>query len=358
MLEQPHAQLQIDTMDTRIKTLEARLGNRSILLKGLPATGFTKYNLDWNIKCWGERSNVPFDSIASMPNHLLNSNSTIPRLEFTTETYRSQFYNYIKNSRLEWGINRQRYRVKAEPDISTSDRLAKQPFYTLLELFRQLLPDSDKGPQGQHQSDINIQSSSTSLLSQVSYILDLSFHRRYVCVIFVIEQYLLEIQDAWQDAFNSTMDTASQMIHALSRADIGRTTAVRFSCDKAFDISNTKVPSSTFPYPILFMPMSQTLANLLSTHPQLPLQGSLGLSRTLQQLFMQHQIDSRSYGKANLLLPYYIQCISTALKFVEQHQIQHSHHVSDLQLQQWHQLPMHQHVMALHSPPLGIPKSL
>eukprot|EP00435_Cladocopium_sp_Y103_P021981 s3957_g5.t1 len=58
MMEQYYTQLQIDTMDTRVKTLEARLGNRSLILKGLPATGFNRYNLDWNLKFWCERSNV------------------------------------------------------------------------------------------------------------------------------------------------------------------------------------------------------------------------------------------------------------------------------------------------------------
>ena len=44
--------------------------------------------------------------------------------------------------------------------------------------------------------------------------------------------------------------------------------------DKCFDISNTKSPSSTCPFPIIFISISQTLANLLATHPQLPLRSS------------------------------------------------------------------------------------
>jgi hypothetical protein len=45
---------------------------------------------------------------------------------------------------------------------------------------------------------------------------------------------------------------------SLSRAAIDRTTAFQFSCGKAFDISNATAPSSTFPYPILFMEKSST----------------------------------------------------------------------------------------------------
>ena len=39
-----------------------------------------------------------------------------------------------------------------------------------------------------------------------------------------------------------------------------------------------------------FSDMSQSLANLLSAHPQLPLQGALGLSKTTQQLFHHYQM--------------------------------------------------------------------
>ena len=36
-------------MDARLKTLESTIDNKSLLLRGLPATGFTMNNLDWNI---------------------------------------------------------------------------------------------------------------------------------------------------------------------------------------------------------------------------------------------------------------------------------------------------------------------
>ena len=126
---------------------------------------------------------------------------------------------------------------------------------------------------------------SSSLLAHVSCIPDLRFPRRYVCVTFVISQNLEDIQSNWQATFDSNMDKANQLIQALSRTAIDRTTTYRFSYDKAFDISNTKFPSSTFPYPILFMDMSQSLANLLAAHPQLPLQGALGLSKLLISSF-------------------------------------------------------------------------
>jgi len=50
ILKQYYTQIQIDTMDYSIKTIEAKMGNKALLLRGLPATGFTKHNLDWNLQ--------------------------------------------------------------------------------------------------------------------------------------------------------------------------------------------------------------------------------------------------------------------------------------------------------------------
>ena len=49
ILEHYNTHIQIDTMDTRLKTLESTIDNKALLLRGLPATGFTMNNLDWNI---------------------------------------------------------------------------------------------------------------------------------------------------------------------------------------------------------------------------------------------------------------------------------------------------------------------
>ena len=42
ILEQYYTQIQIDTRDYRIKTVEAKMCNKVLLLRGLPAAGFTK----------------------------------------------------------------------------------------------------------------------------------------------------------------------------------------------------------------------------------------------------------------------------------------------------------------------------
>ena len=56
MLEQYYTQIQIDTRDYRIKTIEAKMGNKVLLLRRLPAAGFTKPILllpyQWETPCW------------------------------------------------------------------------------------------------------------------------------------------------------------------------------------------------------------------------------------------------------------------------------------------------------------------
>jgi len=49
ILEHYNTHIQIDTKDTRLKTLESTIDNKALLLPGLPATGFTMNNLDWDI---------------------------------------------------------------------------------------------------------------------------------------------------------------------------------------------------------------------------------------------------------------------------------------------------------------------
>ena len=50
ILGQYYTQSQIDTKDCRIKTIEATMVNKALLLRRLAATGFTKSNLDWNLQ--------------------------------------------------------------------------------------------------------------------------------------------------------------------------------------------------------------------------------------------------------------------------------------------------------------------
>ena len=66
-----------------------------------------------------------------------------------------------------------------------------------------------------------------------------------VYVIFITTQDLIEVQPPWQRACDSNMDKTNQIIQALSRAAVDRSTTYRFSFGKCFGISNTKSPSTT-----------------------------------------------------------------------------------------------------------------
>ena len=143
-LEQYYTNIQLDTIDTRLKTLEAKMGNNSILLRGLPATGFTKNNIDWNLKYFCDRADISFDQASSISNYIVITDCSILRLEFLTETLRNKFFSYAKANR---GFSQKKFKVKIEADVNSSDRLARQPFYTLLEIFRKILPEEEQGTQ-------------------------------------------------------------------------------------------------------------------------------------------------------------------------------------------------------------------
>lgn len=140
-LESYYSQLQLDMIDSRLRTIEPRLGSKSILLKGLPAVGF-RTNLEYHFKYWAQQAGVSYDLVSSFTNHMYDSDSSILRLEFLTESAKVSFSKYLKDNKCEWNINYNKTKCKQEPDLSTSDRLAKQPYYTLLELLPSVLPQN------------------------------------------------------------------------------------------------------------------------------------------------------------------------------------------------------------------------
>ena len=79
-----------------------------------------------------------------MNSHIIDTASGILRLEFLTENQRTQFFTHVKQNRLDGGFQQKKCKVKVEPDSNAGDRLAKQPFYTLLEIFRNILPEEEE----------------------------------------------------------------------------------------------------------------------------------------------------------------------------------------------------------------------
>ena len=161
----------------------------------------------------------------------------------------------MRSSKNIWLIHGKEYgKAKVENDIPTSDRLALQPYCTLLDLFQGILPADMKGSNGELQTDRDKNATTQQLLAQVTYLLDNRFPRRYVCVLFIVENYLEEIQQKWFDAFTHRMQQTLELIQALSRSAVDKTTTARHNFDKAFDISNTRFPHQQFPFPISMAP--------------------------------------------------------------------------------------------------------
>ena len=96
-----------------------------------------------NINYWCQQAGLDPSCIASMTSHLVDRDNAIQRLEFMTEAQRNSFTQPRKGVKCEWSINYQRYKMRTEPDITSSDRIAKQPSYALLEIFRDILPTSE-----------------------------------------------------------------------------------------------------------------------------------------------------------------------------------------------------------------------
>ena len=93
ILEQYHTQIPIDPMDSRIKTLKAKLGNKFLLLRRLPATGFTKNNPDWNLKYFCELAKVLnlFLLWANISSSQTPTSSDL-NLSLRTENQRTRFF--------------------------------------------------------------------------------------------------------------------------------------------------------------------------------------------------------------------------------------------------------------------------
>ena len=130
-------------------------------------------------------------------------------------------------------------KAKVEQDLPTDERIALQPYYTMMDILQKIGP---AGANGELQTDRNTlqiwgdkAQAPCPLLSQVCYLLDHRFARRYVCVVFVAEAYYEETLARWHEAFSSRMRTTLMLVQALQRAVGDKTTVARHSWNKAFD---------------------------------------------------------------------------------------------------------------------------
>ena len=282
-----------------------QLWQQILLINGLPAHGYNKTELERNVWHYFQKSGVSWECLAAMHTHTLTTDSSVMCLEFTTEIARNEFFQHTRNTKNVWLIHGEEYgKAKVENDIPTSERLVLQPYYTLLDLFQDILPADMKWSNGELQSDrATLQTrpdkndSTQQLLAQVTYLLDNRFPRHYVCVLFIVENYLEDIQQAWSDAFTHRMQHTLELIQALSKSAVDKTRRARHNVDKALDISNIRFPHQQFPFPIMFISMAPSLAKLLSDHPSLPLQIATGLLPIVSSVLMKYRVDASDYGK-------------------------------------------------------------
>ena len=102
----------------------------------------------------------------------------------------------------------------------------------------------------------------------------------------------------WRDhAFTHRMQQTLELIQALSRSAVDKTTTATHNFDKALDISNIRFQHQQFEFPIIFISMAPSLAKLLSDHPSLPLQGATGLLPIVSNALMKYHINPSDYGK-------------------------------------------------------------
>ncbi|CAK9022545.1 Uncharacterized protein SCF082_LOCUS15844, partial [Durusdinium trenchii] len=281
VMEAQYGQLHFDMVDTRLRSLEQSRSNRTILIRGLPAFGYSRSALEKNARYFLSIASLDFSCVAAMHTHVVTSSSSIMRLELTTEEQRRQLFQAMRTSKQMRRLPDHEEKAIVEQHLPTDERIALQPYYAMLDILQQLGPTP------------------CPLLAQVCYLLDHRFARRYVCVVFVAEEFYDGTLAKWHEAFSSRMRSTLQLMQALQRAVGDNTTVARHSWNKAFDLANIPDPQLHFEYPLIPLSMSSSVAALLEKHPSLPLQGASGLLATVSQVFQDYGVQVEEYGKGS-----------------------------------------------------------
>ena len=298
MQETSMQQMTNERIAAQVQSLERSRANRTVLLHELPPFT-TKRALDNNINhfLWG--ANLEESDVCALHNHLLTSSSVVVRVEFLSEIKAQQFLTYMRNSKKYWKTpDNSDTRLRAEQDVPTDDRLSMQPFHALLDILNELEDETDFQVWRQTlQIWSSRKATAQRMLAQVAYVLDARYSRRYCCLLLLCADHYDAILNRWHGAFSQRMRSTMNLIQALRRAVIDRTTTTRPTYDKAFDVSNVAFHHHSFPYPIFPMRMGPDLAKLLESHPLLPFQGAGGLLSLTQQAFQDYGANSDDFGK-------------------------------------------------------------
>ena len=298
MQETSMQQMTNERIAAQVQSLERSRANRTVLLHELPPFT-TKRALDNNINhfLWG--ANLGESDVCALHNHLLTSSSAVVRVEFLSEIKAQQFLSYMRNSKKYWKTpDNADTRLRAEQDVPTDDRLSMQPFHALLDILSELEDETDFQVWRQTlQIWSSRKATAQRMLAQVAYVLDARYSRRYCCLLLLCADHYDAILSRWHGAFSQRMRSTMNLIQALRRAVIDRTTTTRPTYDKAFDVSNVTFHHHSFLYPIFPMRMGPELAKLLESHPLLPFQGAGGLLSLTQQAFQDYGVNSEDFGK-------------------------------------------------------------
>ena len=102
VMESQYVQLHFDLVDTRLRSLEQSRSNKTVLIRGLPAFGYSLSALEKNVRYFLSKAFVDFSCVAAMHTHLVSSSSSIMRLELTTEEQRRQLFQAMRTSKQMW----------------------------------------------------------------------------------------------------------------------------------------------------------------------------------------------------------------------------------------------------------------
>ena len=283
-------QITTERHSAQLQVLERARANKTVLLLDLPAL-FNKKTLDSNLYHYVNGAGLQWTDIAALHNHMVTSHSSVARVEFVTEMQAQQFRDYMRQTRRYWkSPDIPDCKIRIEQDLPTDDRLAMQPFYALIDLLAECTDTPDLQTWRQTlQIWTPRDEEPKQLLAQVAYVLDPRYPRRYTCLLLVHEKYYDEFLVKWHSKFTKRLHDTVQLIQALRRATIDRTTTHRASFDKAFDLT-TLASLQAFTYPVMPVRISSELASLLESHPMLPFQGAGGLTALTAQAFQDHGV--------------------------------------------------------------------
>ena len=237
-------QITTERHSAQLQVPERARANKTVLLLDLPAL-FNKKTLDSNLYHYVNGAGLQWTDIAALHNHMVTSHSSVARVEFVTEMQAQQFRDYMRQTRRYWkSPDIPDCKIRIEQDLPTDDRLAMQPFYALIDLLAECTDTPDLQTWRQAlQIWTPRDEEPKQLLAQVAYVLDPRYPRRYTCLLLVHEKYYDEFLVKWHSKFTKRLHDTVQLIQALRRGTIDRTTTQRASFDKDFHVPRHASPN-------------------------------------------------------------------------------------------------------------------